>query len=1573
MSTEINKVEQTSATEKLENPIEQKEEIKAPDKATLQTFQNELNNSQNETTETTSKTDTDSATNNPAQTESDAATGNEQTDTDNNKNDQTGSNDATNNEQVDNEQTGSINNDDGVVDTIFDRVDTNSDGTLDSKELFAGQMDRLISYGGQFGNATHWEGLVDKFGDKGVTRETFTDNAQIFQAADDDTYDKGIQNHQDNVAAIQQFRQEINKNEETNDGDNLLEFRDGSHIDTPDDGIMGGLFDRLDTDGDGSLNGQELFDGQSDGLIGLKGQVGVPPEFSKLAENAGGSVSRDLFVDNARLFQRASTENKLVENPPQQDAINIPTASEDLTKSRKNYNYDTAEGLQAWKQDKLAYTGNTELSNQDIEELADRIYKNADNEYGLTKIETIAKSSRLYDDANESPDPEGYNVKTFLNRLPENLYQVLKPADGKLLKVDDINGLLDEYTRLQPFQENELIQKRLDTISEELDQYRKARDYQSSYFDSGAENEEWVDNEKLNFRYENGLQNFKQDLKDARYEINGNSYSVSELLNNINENNHKNHVAGVNSQYGAFDPHDRKSRSLWSKIRNELSRFDDNVLQPVKNEVSDHLSKIDDVILQPIGDLGSKIDDEVLQEIGELGSKIDDEVLQPIKEGISDGLSAYEDALKDLGSKIDDEVLQKIKEGAEDLGEDIEDGIRELGKHLDDLIYEPFKEEVLESEWYSVVSTALKFAPPPVNAIGYGMDIVQGIYLSGSAARDGDWSGVLDGAVQIAAGMTGAGALNVPIPDDVIKIAQNVQKLDAASDFVEDPDFQNFAQLAGKLAGQDHSQFVDNLKNIENAANLVEAVESGDVEDLTIAFLQTTGGLSGDERLSQLGDQAQYTDQFVQNLEDGNYAAATNAVLNLAESTGTIEKNTDPVFSEEEPFTNLTNQTDIPENNAPYTGQRIPTSEGRPTGEGWLLDPATNEYVYSPNAIEVFVNNETNNTADTAHWNLDTPDALTATLNNSATFASSAPSINSLDAKADTATLTIPAGSTLSQIAADNDTTVEAILAVNPNITNANHIQANQVLNLPDIDTTPANEANLSTVGGGSTGAMTLAAGLGAGALRNPELLSIALQGAGALGSSARNTAAALSNPIAAGISLAAYPSAVGGDTEKHYLTDPSDPSKTADNVRISIQSDETVGHLEVKNEFTGEWERSPVTVLRQPGFYDENQPYDVSPSQFTLADPSDVENLGIPPFNVSNVTPVGKLENPEAEKLNASTFLPATHNAPWSTTFPDQFGLNGATSITGSPIPNSEGIGNIMMSRPDLEWKDSDWKAVEESGLPRDVAEGVSDAAHEGDFHTGIVIGSNAASNPLIEAGHPTKGIDNKEKSSIIGPEQAILPYDKDGNRTNSPVIPYITTATQEPVEYVKTQDGTTLVKVGNTYYDAKTNERIYNDQISSEELSSPQPIMVVGDLETGLRMVSDHDTLVIAPNGSNYTNDELYKVQDFGKPNGIGTQAELSILESLQANTGASIGLPQTINHLPETGNPEAESMGRNFPATVFTPDGSVVTVNSEQEYMYYSNNGIQNGYVFRPNPAWNWEQNPDGQFYLPENVKD
>jgi LysM repeat protein len=57
------------------------------------------------------------------------------------------------------------------------------------------------------------------------------------------------------------------------------------------------------------------------------------------------------------------------------------------------------------------------------------------------------------------------------------------------------------------------------------------------------------------------------------------------------------------------------------------------------------------------------------------------------------------------------------------------------------------------------------------------------------------------------------------------------------------------------------------------------------------------------------------------------------------------------------------------------------------------------------------------------------------------------------------ATDTVRAGDTLGRIAARNNTTVAALLAVNPNITNANIVYVGQVINLPATGTTPPAQA----------------------------------------------------------------------------------------------------------------------------------------------------------------------------------------------------------------------------------------------------------------------------------------------------------------------------------------------------------------------------------------------------------------------------------------------------------------------------------------------------------------------------------
>lgn len=299
--------------------------------------------------------------------------------------------------------------------------------------------------------------------------------------------------------------------------------------------------------------------------------------------------SSGLFKKSGLDNGRNNELNKVTyENLPQENRLKQATPKEDLTKTKK-YELDTAEGLEGWKQDKLAFTGEAELSDADIEGLAKSIVDNAknkgmwDEDYSHTKLERVALSSGVYDSFSEDQELKGYDAEKFLTRMPDELYQVLKPATGKVLVVDDIQGLLDEYAVLQPFHKNEQVQERLDGISKELKQYQEAANYRESYYDNMSESSEWVDNKKLNYRYESSHADFKKEFQDARYDLNGKNYRVSELLSNISENDRKNHVAAYDSKYGAFDPKDKKG--LFDRIGDFFEGIKDVVVDVLESPI----------------------------------------------------------------------------------------------------------------------------------------------------------------------------------------------------------------------------------------------------------------------------------------------------------------------------------------------------------------------------------------------------------------------------------------------------------------------------------------------------------------------------------------------------------------------------------------------------------------------------------------------------------------------------------------------------------------------------------------------------------------------------------------------------------------------------------------------------------------------------------------------------------------------------------------------------------------------------------------------------------------------------
>ncbi len=176
----------------------------------------------------------------------------------------------------------------------------------------------------------------------------------------------------------------------------------------------------------------------------------------------------------------------------------------------------------------------------------------------------------------------------------------------------------------------------------------------------------------------NGLKNidteqFSKLNKDVRDQLSGFDKEylqpIKEELSSVNKNT-KDQLAGFDKEY--LQPIKEELSNVNQNTKDQLAAFDKEYLQPVKQDLSninstvrDQLAKFDDDNLQPLKEtVEAKLD-----EINDAMAGFDKEYLQPIKESLSDtnknvrdGLSAANQNVRDSLSEFDKNTLQPLKD-----------------------------------------------------------------------------------------------------------------------------------------------------------------------------------------------------------------------------------------------------------------------------------------------------------------------------------------------------------------------------------------------------------------------------------------------------------------------------------------------------------------------------------------------------------------------------------------------------------------------------------------------------------------------------------------------------------------------------------------------------------------------------------------------------------------------------------------------------------------------------------------------------------------------------------------------
>ncbi len=298
-----------------------------------------------------------------------------------------------------------------------------------------------------------------------------------------------------------------------------------------------------------------------------------------------------------------------------------------------------------------------------------------------------------------------------------------------------------------------------------------------------------------------------------------------------------------------------------------------------------------------------------------------------------------------------------------------------------------------------------------------------------------------------------------------------------------------------------------------------------------------------------------------------------------------------------------------------------------------------------------------------------------------------------------------------------------------------------------------------------------------------------------------------------------------------------------------------------------------------------------------------------------------------------------------------------------------------------------------------------------------------NLSARALLEDGAMGKPLTTKGKSSAGGkgahdthdPTAGYIPYDQSMSKIDSrnskeidhfqhKVDDSIDRGDAERIHLQQTVEGKKL-----THYVIKNEDGskdfIYNKEGASadqffckrngkEELyalegKEPQPLYVMGEKVDGVPRpyTADYDALVYAPQvqrEQNYAHlddnhyrtlvgDDHYsenigggKVPGVYSSKGFVTDQQEALSTALQSATQGAT------SHGADTANPVSfkEELQDDLRKGVvmFSPDGRIDIIKSEQGLADYMNNAREEGYSVTPNPRWGWQLGDDGKFTVP-----
>ncbi|WP_161958135.1 anthrax toxin-like adenylyl cyclase domain-containing protein [Azospirillum palustre] len=277
------------------------------------------------------------------------------------------------------------------------------------------------------------------------------------------------------------------------------------------------------------------------------------------------------------------------------------------------------------------------------------------------------------------------------------------------------------------------------------------------------------------------------------------------------------------------------------------------------------------------------------------------------------------------------------------------------------------------------------------------------------------------------------------------------------------------------------------------------------------------------------------------------------------------------------------------------------------------------------------------------------------------------------------------------------------------------------------------------------------------------------------------------------------------------------------------------------------------------------------------------------------------------------------------------------------------------------------------------------------------IVRNVNEHAQPWIKMGCPTKDMHIKGKSASWGPHAGLIPekqeYSKltdagDVKKYNTKVkkllaekppaakaLPLrIPPPNGEPVTVHANlaPPPSEVMKVGEHYYRAgPPGEKMLSDAV--KPVPDGEPLTVLADPVSGMPITADYDLLAIGrippedrPPSKIINDDDVL---------GTLSRSEKKTLRALQRATetpGRGRPSQRVVHHGPENRNPD-EKIGRlshsDFPMASYMPDGSVRSIESEQQLLDLFNDMNAKGYNLSPHPGWGWGDPSGGRYALPE----